>query len=319
MKFVTGSTEKQVMEISDVLAQLDSLAGKEIRMNGAIHTIRDMGDVAFVVLRKREGLVQTVFETGAVKEKELKDLKEAATVEVSGVVALEDRAPNGFEIRLTEVTILSEPKEPMPIPISKWKLNTSLETKLNLRPISLRNVRERAKFKIQEGIVRGFRDYLFSQGFTEIHTPKIGAKGAEGGANIFKLEYFHRPAVLEQSPQFYKQMMVGVFDRVFEAAPVFRAEKHNTKRHLNEYTSLDFEMGYIDSFQDIMEMETGFLQYTMKLLEKEYAKELKMLGVTLPKTDEIPQFILMKQSVSCRRNTIARFAILTIWSRKKRC
>ena len=243
MKFVTGSTEKQVMEISDVLAQLDSLAGKEIRMNGAIHTIRDMGDVAFVVLRKREGLVQTVFETGAVKEKELKDLKEAATVEVSGVVALEDRAPNGFEIRLTEVTILSEPKEPMPIPISKWKLNTSLETKLNLRPISLRNVRERAKFKIQEGIVRGFRDYLFSQGFTEIHTPKIGAKGAEGGANIFKLEYFHRPAVLEQSPQFYKQMMVGVFDRVFEAAPVFRAEKHNTKRHLNEYTSLDFEMG----------------------------------------------------------------------------
>lgn len=105
----------------------------------------------------------------------------------------------------------------MPIPISKWKLNTSLETKLNLRPISLRNVRERAKFKIQEGIVRGFRDYLFSQGFTEIHTPKIGAKGAEGGANIFKLEYFHRPAVLEQSPQFYKQMMVGVFDRVFEA------------------------------------------------------------------------------------------------------
>ena len=97
MKFVTGSTEKQVMEISDVLAQLDSLAGKEIRMNGAIHTIRDMGDVAFVVLRKREGLVQTVFETGEVKEKELKDLKEAATVEVSGVVALEDRAPNGFQ------------------------------------------------------------------------------------------------------------------------------------------------------------------------------------------------------------------------------
>ena len=178
MKFVTGSTEKQVMEISDVLAQKEDLAGKEIRMNGAIHTIRDMGDVAFVVLRKREGLVQTVFEAGAVKEMELKDLKEAATVEVRGVVALEDRAPNGFEVRLTQVQVLSEPKEPMPIPISKWKLNTSLETKLNLRPISLRNVRERAKFKIQEGIVRGFRDYLFSQGFTEIHTPKIGAKGA---------------------------------------------------------------------------------------------------------------------------------------------
>ena len=140
----------------------------------------------------------------------------------------------------------------MPLAISKWKLNTSLEAKLNYRSISLRNIRERAKFRIQEGLTRAFRDFLYSQEFTEIHTPKIGAKSAEGGANLFKLEYFHRPAVLQQSPQFYKQMMVGVFDRVFETAPVFRAEKHNTKRHLNEYTSLDFEMGYIDGFEDIM-------------------------------------------------------------------
>ena len=105
---------------------------------------------------------------------------------------------------------------------------------LNNRSIALRNIRERAKFKIQEGVVRGFRDFLYEQGFTEIHTPKIGAKGAEGGANMFRMDYFHRPAVLAQSPQLYKQMMVGVFDRVFETAPVFRAEKHNTKRHLNE-------------------------------------------------------------------------------------
>ena len=122
----------------------------------------------------------------------------------------------------------------MPLAVNKWKMNTSLEAMLNMRPIALRNVRERAKFRIQEGVVRAFRDFLHSQGFTEIHTPKIGAKGAEGGANIFKLEYFHRPAVLAQSPQFYKQMLVGVFDRVFEVGPVFRAEKHNTKRHLNE-------------------------------------------------------------------------------------
>ena len=136
--------------------------------------------------------------------------------------------------------------------------------------------------------MRGFRDFLYSQHFTEIHTPKIGSKGAEGGSNVFKLDYFHRPAVLAQSPQFYKQMMVGVFERVFETAPVFRAEKHNTKRHLNEYTSLDFEMGYISGFEDIMKMETGFLQYTMKLLLEEYAEELRILGVTLPKTEQIP-------------------------------
>ena len=160
---------------------------------------------------------------------------------------------------------------------------------MDYRPITLRNEKQRAIFKLQEGICRGFREFFYNNDFTEIHTPKIVKSGAEGGANIFSLNYFGQEAYLAQSPQFYKQMMVGVFDRVFEAAPVFRAEKHNTKRHLNEYTSLDFEMGYIESFQDIMEMETGFLQYTMKLLEKEYAKELKILGVTLPKTDQIPQ------------------------------
>ena len=290
MDYVSGKTQKETLEISDILA--GSYEGKDITMNGAIHTIRDMGDVAFIILRKREGLVQAVYERGGEQCQhlpDLKNLKEASTVEVTGTVKKEERVPNGFEIRLKEMRILSEPKAPMPIPINKWKLDTTLETKRNLRPISLRNIKERAKFKIQEGLVRGFRDYLFRQGFTEIHTPKIGAKGAEGGANIFKLDYFHRPAILEQSPQFYKQMMVGVFDRVFEAAPVFRAEKHNTKRHLNEYTSLDFEMGYIDSFQDIMEMETGFLQYTMDLLQKEYERELNILGITLPRTEQIPQ------------------------------
>ena len=203
------------------------------------------------------------------------------------------------------VKILSEPEdEMMPLAISKWKLNTSLEAKLNYRSISLRNIRERAKFRIQEGLTRAFRDFLYSQKFTEIHTPKIGAKGAEGGANIFKLEYFHRPAVLAQSPQFYKQMMVGVFDRVFETAPVFRAEKHNTKRHLNEYTSLDFEMGYIDGFEDIMAMETGFLQYAMELLKKDYARELKVLCVELPDVSQIPavKFADIKEIVAEKYN-----------------
>lgn len=297
MEFITGVAKKDTLEISEILA--GDYEGKTIKVNGAVHTIRDMGDVAFVVLRKREGLLQCVYEEGVTKF-DLKTLKEAATVEVEGVLAKEDRAPNGVELRLNTIRILSEPTEQMPLQISKWKLKTSLEAKLNYRPVSLRNVRERAKFRIQEGIVRGFRDFLYEQGFTEIHTPKIGAKSAEGGANLFKLDYFHRPAVLQQSPQLYKQMMVGVFDRVFETAPVFRAEKHNTKRHLNEYTSLDFEMGYIDSFEDIMAMETGFLQYTMELLKKDYAKELKILDVTLPDVSKIPaiRFDEAKQKVS---------------------
>lgn len=297
MEFVNGVKEKRVLDIREVLE--GEYEGKEIRMNGAVHTIRHMGEVAFVILRKSRGLVQCVYEAG-ITDFDIRELKEESAVEVMGVVKAEERAPQGFEIRLKEIRVLSRPAEPLPLAVSKWKLNTSLETKLSLRPISLRNVRERAKFKIQEGIVRGFRDYLLSKDFTEIRTPKIVARGAEGGSNVFKLEYFNKKAELGQSPQFYKQTMVGVYDRVFEAAPVFRAEKHNTTRHLNEYTSLDFEMGYIDSFRDVMDMETGMLQYVMKILEQDYKKELDMLGVTLPEVGRIPavRFDQAKELVS---------------------
>lgn len=297
MEFVNGVKEKRVLDIREVLE--GEYEGKEIRMNGAVHTIRHMGEVAFVILRKSRGLVQCVYEAG-ITDFDIRELKEESAVEVMGVVKAEERASQGFEIRLKEIRVLSRPAEPLPLAVSKWKLNTSLEAKLSLRPISLRNVRERAKFKIQEGIVRGFRDYLLSRDFTEIRTPKIVARGAEGGSNVFKLEYFNKKAELGQSPQFYKQTMVGVYDRVFEAAPVFRAEKHNTTRHLNEYTSLDFEMGYIDSFRDVMDMETGMLQYVMRLLEQEYKKELDMLGVTLPEVGRIPavRFDQAKELVS---------------------
>lgn len=297
MEFVSGVKEREDLTITELLDE--ARIGSDVKVRGAIHSIRNMGDVAFVVIRTREGLLQTVYEEGKC-EKSIKELKDADTVEVYGTLEKEDRAPNGVELRLKNVSVLSEPAEPMPLNISKWKMNASLEAKLNMRPIALRNVKERAKFRIQEGIVRAFRDFLYEQGFTEIHTPKLGAKSAEGGANLFRLEYFHKPAILQQSPQFYKQMMVGVFDRVFETGPVFRAEKHNTKRHLNEYTSLDFEMGYIDDFSEIMDMETGFLQYMVELLMKDYSRELKLLGVTLPKVDMIPRvpFMEAKELVS---------------------
>ena len=285
MEFISGIREKEVLGIQEVIS--GDYEGRTVRMNGTVHTIRHMGEVAFVILRKAEGLVQCVCE-GASGHLDLKELKEECAAEVKGTVRKEERAPHGFEIRVEDIKILSRPADAMPIPVNKWKLNTSLETKLAFRPISLRNIRERAKFKIQEGIVRGFRDYLFSQGFTEIHTPKIVARGAEGGSNVFKLDYFNKKAELGQSPQFYKQTMVGVYDRVFETAPVFRAEKHNTTRHLNEYTSLDFEMGYIDGFEDVMNMETGMLQYVMELLSREYGKELDILKAGLPDVGRIP-------------------------------
>ena len=285
MEFLTGITEKETLQLEELCDP--RRIGTEVKIDGFVHSIRDMGEVTFVVLRKRSGLIQCVFEEG-VSALSPKELRESQTVRLCGMLQADERAPHGVEIRVKSGEILTSPYAPLPLPVGKWKLNTSLEAKLDNRSIALRNVRERAKFRIQEGIIRGFRDFLYSRQFTEIHTPKIGAKGAEGGSNIFKLDYFHKTAVLAQSPQFYKQMMVGVFDRVFETAPVFRAEKHNTKRHLNEYTSLDFEMGYIDSFTDIMEMETGFLKYMVRLLEKEYASELRILGITLPDLRRIP-------------------------------
>lgn len=285
MEFLDGTWKKEICDWETLMS--DSVLKQEVTVEGCIHSIRHMGDVAFVILRRREGLFQTVFESDQVNVS-IHELKEGMAVRVQGIVSEEERAPHGRELRIDRIYILSAPAEPMPMAIDKWKLSTSLEAKLNLRPIALRNIQERSKFKMQEALVRAFRDYLYEKGFTEIHTPKIGARGAEGGANMFRLSYFHKPAVLAQSPQFYKQMMVGVFDRVFETGPVFRAEKHNTKRHLNEYTSLDFEMGYIDGFEEIMAMETGFLQYAMELLKKDYAKELSILNVELPDVSRIP-------------------------------
>lgn len=301
MDFISGINTKEFISIEELAG--GAFEGKSVCVEGMVHSVRDMGDIIFVILRKAEGLVQCVYEADNAGF-DIDGLKEESAVRIQGEVRKEERAPFGYEIRMSALTVLSAPEAAMPLAISKWKLSTSLEAKLNYRPLSLRNLRERARFRIQEGIGRGFREFLTTQGFTEIRTPKIGARGAEGGSNLFKLDYFHHPAVLAQSPQFYKQMMVGVFDRVFETGPVFRAEKHNTKRHLNEYTSLDFEMGFIDSFEDIMAMETGFLQYTMKLLKRDYDRELKLLDITLPKTDNIPmvRFDTAKELVAEKYN-----------------
>ena len=284
MEFVTGKKVAHDMDLSDLVIAED---GSKVCTHGMVYSIKDMGEFGFVTIRKSNAIVQCIYS----KENsgfELSSISPESAVSVEGELKKDDRAPNGFEIHLTGLKVLSKPNEPTPVNLSKRKLGMSLETNLSMRPISLRNNKERAVFKIQEGIVRGFREFLFENNFTEMHSPKIVASGAEGGANIFKLNYFDKKAYLAQSPQFYKQMMVGVFERVFEIGPVFRAEKHNTARHLNEYTSVDFEMGFIDSFYDIIEMETGMLKRAFELLEKEYTIEIKILGLDIPKIDKIP-------------------------------
>lgn len=267
--------------------ELEKHIGETICIHGSIYKIRKMSTFSFVLLRTKTRVVQCLY-SKEFSEFELESIVEEACVIAKAEVAFEERSKTGYELHLKKITVLSKPSEGLPIVVNQKRVDTSIENLLDYRPITLRNEKERAIFRIQAGICGAVREFLSSELFTEIHTPKIVAMGAEGGANIFKLPYFDKEANLAQSPQFYKQMMVGVYERVYEIAPVFRAEKHDTSRHLNEYTSVDFEMGYIDSFEDIMEMETRLLQYTMTYLTEKYSFELELLKVDLPSITNIP-------------------------------
>ena len=283
MEFLKGAPKTQRLELKDILG--GAHRNETVQVAGMVHARQTVGGgLTFLKLRKRDGILQCTCAEGV----DVSGVPEEAAVVVTGTLREEPRAPGGVELAAQAVEVLSRPEAPLPVPVPKARLNINLDTELGLRPVVLRHLRERSVFKIQECLGRAFREYLQGQGFTEIHTPKIVHAGAEGGSNIFRLDYFGRKAFLAQSPQFYKQTMVGVFERVFEVAPVFRAEKHSTARHLNEYTSLDFEMGFIDSFADVMAMETGFLQYAMELLRTEYAADGKRLGIDIPGVERIP-------------------------------
>lgn len=281
MKFVTGES-RQTTTYQDLTG--GGRNNQSVALHGAVLALRDMGGVVFLTLRMSRGTVQCVCSPECLPE----GLCEECTVELTGTVREEPRAPGGFEIGVASISLLSRPAAAAPVSLARRRLGLNLDTELALRPAVLRHPRARAVFKLQEGLVRAFREYLTGQGFTEIHTPKIVHAGAEGGSNIFKLDYFGKKAYLAQSPQFYKQTMVGAYERVYEVGPVFRAEKHSTTRHLNEYTGLDLEMGYIQSFYDVIEMETGYLKYAMALLAKEYAGELALLEAELPDAGRIP-------------------------------
>lgn len=264
--------------------------GEIVTIKGAIHNIRIMSDFAFIIVRTARETVQCVYSPEFSDFRLDENVVEQASAKISGkVVKSETRdGSERYELQIVNIEILSSPAAIPPVVISKKQINCDLNVNLDYRPVTLRNPKERAVFKIQEGIQRGFREYLSSQGFTEIHSPKINFAGAEGGTNVFKLDYFGKQVYLAQSPQLYKQALVPVYERVFEIAPVFRAEHHDTSRHLNEYISMDFEMGFIESFTDIMNMETGVLKYIMKLLKEQYAPEVELLKVDVPEIESIP-------------------------------
>lgn len=278
---------KENSGISSFFKRPECFIDKYIDLKGMVYRVKDLGSFCFLHLSTLSGIIQCVLESN------FSELKEGQTVHIKGVVKkanIKDKfiAYRDVEIHVENVEIVSCAIDAYPFDITKKKLNINNDTKFDLRAISMRHPKEKAIFKIQEGIVHGLRNYFISQGCTEIRTPKLVKAGAEGGANIFEIDYFGQTAYLAQSPQFYKEFCVGVFDRVFEIAPVFRAEKHNTSRHLNEYTSVDVELGNISSFYEIMEFEVGALKSALMNLETNYRYELDLLEITLPTLGDVP-------------------------------
>lgn len=263
--------------------------GKEIKISGWIHRIRKIGGIAFVIIRDGQGLVQTVFESKDVL-KALEELKEESVISVCGKVKKEERAPMGAELRASKVEIIFRVTEDLPITINKKELNVNIDTLLDYRPIALRNPKQRAIFRVQGEILKAFRSFFEEKGFVEVNTPKIVCSGAEtGGAEMFSFRYFKKGlAYLAQSPQLYKEIMVGVFERVFETAYVYRAEPHATSRHINEYLSLDAEMGFIESWTDLIDICEDYVKYLIEYLRKKSKEYFELLEAKLPKIAKIP-------------------------------
>jgi nondiscriminating aspartyl-tRNA synthetase len=264
--------------------------GERVQVAGWLHALRRLGGINFVILRDGWGIVQAV----AASDEALAPLRAAqagpeSVLLITGMVAEASQAPGGAEIREPEITVLTAVTETPPVTLGKRELKASLTTMLDEGVLTNRHPTRRAVYRLGASAMAAFRETLSSRGFTEIQTPKLVESATEGGANVFALDYFGRPAYLAQSPQFYKQIMVGVFERVFEVGPVFRAEPHDTTRHINEYVSLDMEMGFIEDHFTIMAGARDVLAAVMERFRAANAADLELLGVSLPEVPaEIP-------------------------------
>jgi len=263
-----------------MINELNNYINEKVQIKGWVYRIRKLKAVTFIILRDRTGLVQCV-----VNNKEINDIdtKLESVVEVIGTVSESRNNLNSFEVSVEKFSIINSSIEELPIEINKENLEVNLDTMLNNRMLSLRHEKVNAIFKIQNIIVEGFREFLNKEDFTEISTPKLVAEGAEGGTEVFKVQYFEREAYLAQSPQFAKQMMVGAgFERVFEIGHVYRAEEHNTNRHLNEYISMDLEMGFIEDEKDIMDLEENLIKFILRKVIEEGKIYLELLEAEVP-------------------------------------
>lgn len=281
------------------IKDLNTKIGEEIIIAGWVDVRRDQGKMVFFDMRDVTGKVQCVALPSHIEAIEkAKEIRSEWVLKVTGLVNkrpdknINPEILNGdIELEVLSIEVINEAKE-LPFALDA-ELN--LDTLLDYRPLTLRSSREQAIFKVQSVILGAFRDFLTKEGFIEFRAPSIVGGDAEGGTEVFKFDYFYdQTAYLATSPQLYKQMMVGVFEKVFTVVNVFRAEKHSTTRHLNEYTSIDFEMGFIDGPEDVMKMETRLVKYITENLKEKCKEEFKLLGAEFPLLPEGDIFPTMK-------------------------
>ena len=270
-------------------AQLPAVPpGTTVTVQGWVHRRRILAAVTFVVLRDRSGLAQVVVKDPAVVS-EVEGLGEETVVSVTGTLVANPSAPGGVEVVDPVIEPLTEPAQTPPVELWRPTLSAGLPTLLDHAPVTLRHPRSKATWQLASASMQGFRRALTAEGFTEIATPKLVGTSTESGANVFTVDYFGRPAYLAQSPQLYKQTLVGVFERVFEVGPVFRAEPHDTVRHIAEYVSLDAELGFIEDHRDVLAVLRTAVAGMVEAITELAGEAVALLDVPLPELpEEIP-------------------------------
>lgn len=283
-----------------LIIDASKVVGQRVKLAGWVHVRRDHGKIIFIDLRDRTGIIQTVVIPDFAEAHETaKTLRSEFVVEIVGNVkerpmsAKNEKSSVGaVEVEVEKISVIAKPEGDLPVDISEESLNLQLETLLNYRSLDLRNEKIKSIFKVYGETLRAYEEVMRSDGFQEIKTPKIVNAATEGGANFFKIKYFDRDAYLAQSPQFYKQAGVGIFERVFEIGSVFRAEPHYTTRHVNEYIGMDAEMGFIESFEDIMDELEKTMHHIMQRVKENCQADLEKYGAEVPEDRPIPHIKL---------------------------
>jgi nondiscriminating aspartyl-tRNA synthetase len=258
--------------------------GSQVLLQGWVHRRRELSAVTFLVVRDRTGLAQVVVRPGGAEVP-----PEETTISVVGTATANPQAPGGIEVTEPLVTLLGEPADTPAVELWRPSLNAGLPTLLDHAATTWRHPAQKAKWELAAASLRGFRSTLDADGFTEVHSPKLVESATESGANVFTVDYFGRPAYLAQSPQFYKQQLVGVFERVYEVGPVFRAEPHDTVRHLAEYVSLDVELGFIEDHREVIACLRDTVAGMVDGIREHAAPAVERLELRLPEVpDELP-------------------------------